>query len=149
MSIQCLKWVVAETSLKGPAKAIAWPLANAARPHPEMGTGTAHVCWPSLRRIGDESGVNERTVRRHLPQLEKAGITIRRQSVPAGQGRCHLYIVPHHPDSLSGSCQGQQADIEEEQPDSQAEQPDSQAEHPDGVSNEPIRTQREPKLLNP
>jgi len=93
--------------------------------------------------------VDERTVRRHLPQLEKAGITIQRQSVKAGQGRCHLYIVPHQPDSLSGSCEVQQVDIEEEQPDFQSEQPDSHAEQPGGVSNEPIRTQREPKLLNP
>ena len=88
-------------------------------------------------------------MRRHLPQLEKAGIEIQRQSIKAGQGRCHLYIVPHLPDRLSGSCQVQQSDIEGEQSDSQAEQPDSQAEQPGGVSNEPIRTQREPKLLNP
>ena len=81
-------------------------------------------------------------MRRHLPQLEKAGIEIQRQSIKAGQGRCHLYIVPHLPDRLSGSCQVQQSDIE-------GEQSDSQAEQPGGVSNEPIRTQREPKLLNP
>ena len=149
MSIECLRWVRSATSLRGPARAVAWSLADSARPHPEKGTGTAHVCWPSLKRIGDESGVDERTVRRHLPQLEKAGITIQRESVKAGQGRCHLYIVPHQPDSLSGSCEVQQVDIEEEQPDSQSEQPDSHAEQPGGVSNEPIRTQREPKLLNP
>ena len=149
MSIECLRWVRSATSLRGPARAVAWALADSARPHPEKGTGVAHVCWPSLKRIGDASGVDERTVRRHLPHLEKVGITIQRQSVKAGQGRCHLYIVPHQPDSLSGSSQVQQVDIEEEQPDSQSEQPDSQAEQPGGVSNEPIRTQREPKLLNP
>ena len=149
MSIQCLNWAKEEPSLKGPAMAIAWTLANAARPHQDKGTLDHHVCWPSLKTIGEQAGIDERTVRRHLPALERAGIEIRRSFVRAGQGRCHLYLVPHQPDRLSGSRSHEQPDSRAQQPDSQAEQPDSQAEQPGGVSNEPIRTQREPKLLNP
>ena len=106
------------------------------------------MCWPSLKTIGEQAGIDERTVRRHLPALERAGIEIRRSFVRAGKGRCHLYLFPLQPDRRSGSRSDEQPDSRAQQPDSQTEQVDSQAEQPDGVSNKPIRTNKESKLLN-
>jgi len=128
VSNEALDWVAAADHIRGPARAIAWALANRAKPHVSKGTGDQHVCWPGLERIACESGYDEKTVRRCLPQLERAGIEIKRKCVTVKRGRVHLYIIPHQlPDSLSGSGEKRLPDNLVSLPDNSARLPDSQS----------------------
>lgn len=126
--MRAINWVASAHHIEGPARAVAWVLANRAKPHASKGTGEAHICWPSLETIAAESGLCEKTVRRCLPDLERGGIGIQRKAIPMNRGRVHLYVVPHAlPDSQSGSGGGDYRTNGCRLPDKSERLPDSQS----------------------
>ena len=128
MSIPALNWVCGARHIEGPARAVAWAIGNRAKRHPSKGFGDDHVAWPALETIAGESGLCEKTVRRCLPELEAAGIVIRRKAVPVKRGRAHLYVFPSRLlDSQSGSEGRDYRTNEARLPDKSGRLPDSQS----------------------
>ena len=128
MSIAALNWVCCAQHIEGPSRAVAWAIGNRAKRHPSKGTGDDHVAWPSLETIAAESGLCEKTVRRCLPELEAAGMEIRRKFVPVKRGRAHLYVFPSRLlDSQSGSEGRDYRTNEARLPDKSGRLPDSQS----------------------
>lgn len=74
------------------------------------------ICWPGEKSIADYTGQDERTVRRHLGQLEAAGLLHReRQASAKGSGRANdrILLRTDPPDKLSGGNRGVQPDIDD------------------------------------
>ncbi|HVQ60349.1 MAG TPA: helix-turn-helix domain-containing protein [Solirubrobacterales bacterium] len=72
------------------------------------------VCWPGTESIADYTGNEEKTVRRHLKDLEDRSILHReREAAEKGRGRGKDRICLHldQPDILSGNNSGLQPDI--------------------------------------
>ena len=74
-------------------------------------------CWPSLTTIAEKSGMNERTVRRMIEDLEKLGwISVQRRRGNHGHYRSHLFTL--HPDlkETQDSQSSRRVDCESERP---------------------------------
>jgi len=88
MSIQAVAWVLAQKGedLPGTARLIMIALAN----HADHVNGH---CFPTTKRIADEAGCDQRTVKRYLPALVRNGFidSRRRRSTEDGEFRANDY----------------------------------------------------------
>jgi DNA-binding Lrp family transcriptional regulator len=95
MSVFATAWAW-QQPVTGNAKLVLLALADECR-------GTDGLCWPGLKRVAEMVGVEQRTVRRAVEQLEEAGLllreTRRREDGSQTTNLIRLAISPTPPDA--------------------------------------------------
>jgi DNA-binding transcriptional ArsR family regulator len=95
MSVFATAWAWQQPAT-GNAKLVLLALADECR-------GSDGLCWPGLKRVAEMVGVEQRTVRRAVEQLEEAGLLIReqrrREDGSQTSNLIRLAILPTPPDA--------------------------------------------------